>query len=292
MSMTVLLTGANGRTGRAVLAALARRGARVRVFVRRPEPWDELVGLGATEMAVGDLADRASLSTAAIGCERVVHIGPPMHPDEPALTANVLAAAEDAGLERFIYYSVLQPLRREVRHHRLKLEAEEAVVGSGAAYTIVQPSRYMQHLKAIWREVVEEGVHAMPFGVDRAFNVVDLEDLAEATALVTLGEDHAYATYELAGPEALTQVQMAQVLAQKLGRPVTARAIPFPELQRRARAAGASEDRVAQMLVMNQHYDRHGMRGNPNVLRWLLGREPRRFADYVDRLIAESVDRS
>lgn len=289
MTPKVLLTGANGRTGRAVLKALAGRGARVRAFLRKPEQWGELARLGAAEHAVGDLADRDSLFAAARGCDRVVHIGPPMHPDEVALTANVLAAARAGGGERFIYYSVLQPLRREVRHHRLKLEAEEALVESGAAYTILQPSRYMQHLRPIWREVVEHGVHAMPFGVDRAINVVDLEDLAEATAIVTLGDDHAYATYELAGPEPLTQQQMAEVLAATLGRPVEARAIPLDELERRARAGGASEDRIGQMLVMNRHYDRHGMRGNPNVLRWLLGREPRRFADYVDRLIAEAA---
>lgn len=286
MTITVLLTGANGRTGRAVLQALAGRGARVRAFLRKPEQWGELAGLGAAEHALGDLADLQSLRAAVLGCDRVVHIGPPMHPDEVALTANVMAAARDGGAERFIYYSVLHPLRREVRHHRLKLEAEEALVESGVAYTILQPSRYMQHLKPIWREVVDHGVHAMPFRVDRPINVVDLEDLAEAAAIVATRDEHAYASYELAGPEPLTQLQMAEILQRKLGRPVEARAIPLEELEKRARASGASEDRIAQMLVMNRHYDRHGMRGNPNVLAWLLAREPRRFEAYVERLIA------
>jgi uncharacterized protein YbjT (DUF2867 family) len=282
--MRVLLTGANGRTGRAVLRALVRRGAPVRAFLRRSEQWADLQRLGAHDVALGDLADPQSLAAAAAGCDRVIHIGPPMHPEEVELTANVLDAAKRAGLSRFVYYSVLQPLRREIRHHRLKLDAEEMLVGSGVAYTILQPSRYMQHLAPIWRDVVDRGVHAMPFGVDSAISVVDLEDLAEATAIVTLEDGHAHAIYELAGPQALSQRDMARMLSARLGRPVEAQAIPLADLEARARATGASEDRVGQMLIMNRHYDAHGMIGNPNVLRWLLGRDPTLFSEYVDRM--------
>ena len=38
------------------------------------------------------------------------------------------------------------------------------------------------------------------------------------------------------------------------------------------------------MLTMNSHYDQYGFRGNPNVLRWILGREPNTFENYVRRL--------
>jgi hypothetical protein len=48
-------------------------------------------------------------------------------------------------------------------------------------------------------------------------------------------------------------------------------------LRSRALAAGQSPDRIEQMLAMNRHYDHHGFRGNPNVLRMLFGREPNRF---------------
>jgi len=52
----------------------------------------------------------------------------------------------------------------------------------------------------------------------------------------------------------------------------------------RSRAAGASDDRVTQMLTMNSHYDQFGFRGNPNVMRWILGREPNTFENYAKRL--------
>ncbi|MEM6573118.1 MAG: NmrA family NAD(P)-binding protein [Pseudomonadota bacterium] len=279
--MTILLTAANGRTGRAVLTALTDAGASVKVFIRDEQQWPELQALGAAAFAIGDMEDSSSIAAAIEGCDKLVHIGPPMHPNEIEITDRLIEAGKEAGLQQFVYYSVMHPLRRDVRHHRLKLDAEEHVIESGLPYTIVQPTRYMQHLAPIWNSVKDKGEHAMAFSTEMKFNVADLRDLAEATAVVVTQPGHLYATYELAGPEPLSQTDMAAIISDVLGRNVTARAIPLAELEQKARAAGASEDRVAQMVTMNDHYDRFGFRGNPNVLRWLLGRELRQFKDYV-----------
>ncbi|MEM1091398.1 MAG: NmrA family NAD(P)-binding protein [Pseudomonadota bacterium] len=279
--MTILLTAANGRTGRAVLTALTDAGASVKVFIRDEQQWPELQALGAAAFAIGDMEDSSSIAAAIEGCDKLVHIGPPMHPNEIEITDRLIEAGKEVGLQQFVYYSVMHPLRRDVRHHRLKLDAEEHVIESGLPYTIVQPTRYMQHLAPIWNSVKDKGEHAMAFSTEMKFNVADLRDLAEATAVVVTQPGHLYATYELAGPEPLSQTDMAAIISDVLGRNVTARAIPLAELEQKARAAGASEDRVAQMVTMNDHYDRFGFRGNPNVLRWLLGRELRQFKDYV-----------
>jgi len=279
-----LVTGANGRTGRAVVSALARAGRPVRAFARDAGQRAGLLALGAAEVAVGDLTDRASLGAALAGCAAAVHIGPPMHPLEVEITTAMIGAAEAAGVGHFTYYSVMHPVRREVRHHRLKLECEERLVASRLAWTIVQPARYMQHLAPIWPKVAADGVHRMPFGTRARFSVVDLEDLAEAVARVSGAPGHAFATYELAGPEALSQEDMADVISRVIGRPVRAEAIPLDEMAADAAAKGLSEDRIAQMRLMNAHYDAHGFRGNPNVLAMLLGRPPATYEAYVRRL--------
>jgi uncharacterized protein YbjT (DUF2867 family) len=293
MSIRVLVTGANGKTGRAVTAALAARGASVRVFIRDATQWPALRHIGdAGGYAVGDLKKPETILAALSGCDAMVHIGPPMHPDEVEMTVNCLQAALAERLQHFVYYSVMHPLRRDVRHHRLKLDCEEKLVAAGLPYTIVQPIRYMQHLDPIWKEVVATGVHAMPFNVDVKFNVADLNDLAAATATVicesaadmaTAGK-HFYASYELAGPQALSQRDMANIIAGEIGRPVTARVVTPDELRARATSGGATADRIEQMLSLNAHYDQHGFRGNPNVLTMVLGREPVRFETYVQRL--------
>ena len=284
--MTVLLTAANGRTGRAVLNALASAGGDVKVFVRDERQWPALKELGAASFALGDMEDASTIDAAMDSCDGIIHIGPPMHPNEVEITRRFIGAARSHGLSRFVYYSVMHPLRRAVRHHRLKLDAEEELIESGLPYTIVQPIRYMQHLAMIWKKVLATGVHAMPFNVDLKFNVADLRDLAEATAIAATQPGHLYATYELAGPEALSQRDMAAVISRVLSREIRAEAVSLQQVEKNARAAGASDDRVTQMLTMNEHYDRFGFHGNPNVLRWILGREPNTYENYVKRLAA------
>lgn len=281
----LLLTGANGRTGRALLTAMAARGVPVRAMVRNPDQAPALAGLGAREVVVADMERPETLAAAMAGADAVLHIGPPMHPRELEITTNLIGMAAAQGLGHFIYYSVMHPQSRAIRHHRLKSEAEAVLIDSGVPFTVLQPSRYMQHLAPIWATVVRDGVHAMPFDVTRRFSVVDLADLAEAAAIVAAeGQRHHHAIYELAGPEALSQRDMAAIIGAVLGREIEARAVPFAEMEARARAAGASEDRVQQMLAMNRHYDAHGFLGNPNVLAMLLGRAPGDFRSYVARL--------
>lgn len=284
--MTTLLTAANGKTGRAVLKALASRGADVKAFIRDERQWPALQQLGASSHALGDMEDASTINAAMAGCEAIIHIGPPMHPNEVEITRRFIDAAVTHGVSGFVYYSVMHPLRRAVRHHRLKLDAEEFLIESGLPYTIVQPIRYMQHLALIWKKVLDTGVHNMPFNVDVKFNVADLRDLAEATAIVATEPGHLYITYELAGPEALSQRDMAAVISRVLGREIRAEALSLAQMEQNARAAGTSNDRVTQMLTMNRHYDQYGFRGNPNILRWLLSRAPNTFENYVKRLAA------
>ncbi len=282
--INVLVTAAGGRTGRAIVDALLRNRTVVRGLVRRADQARLLDSLGA-EGHVGDLEDHQSLADACRGQDVVVHIGPPMHPKEVAMTEGVIAAAKTADVQHLVYYSVMHPLRQEVFHHRQKLQAETRIVGCELPYTIVQPIRYMQHLEAIWPTVIKDGTHAMPFNTHVRFNVVDLLDVAEAVAtIVSSSSQHRYATYELAGAEALSQDAMASILSAELGRPVVAGMIKPDAARRSAEARGLSEERVVNMLDMNAHYDRHGFLGNANVLRWLLGREPNTFRNYVRRL--------
>ena len=282
--MAVLVSGSHGRTGKAIVAALAARDARVTAFVRDPGQETEMIALGAAEVAVGDMLEPATISAAVQGKDAVVHIGPPMHPDEKTITGYFVDAAGDAAVSKFIYYSVMHPLRREVRHHRLKLDTEELLIESGLPYTIVQPIRYMQHLELIWKRVIDEGVHAMPFNTRLKFNVADLLDLAEATAIVTTEDGWLSGTFELAGPQALSQTDMAGIISGVLGRPVEAQQVPIEVMQQKARAGGASDDRIEQMTIMNNHYDAHGFLGNPRILTLMLGRPPITFEAYVRRL--------
>ena len=286
---TILVTGASGRTGRRVISQLLARNQPVRAFVRRPEAARELLDMGVADCILGDLEQESDLRRALADVGRVLHICPPMHPAEDKLAASMIHLCEAQGVERFVLYSVLHPLA-DVPHHRRKLDAELALLNSGLAYTILQPCRYMQHLNAIWPQVRDQGLHPMPFDSKARFSLVDLQDLAEASAKVLVEPGHEYATYQLAGPQRLSMEDCAGVLTDVLGREVTAVARSDEDFRRGAQAAGMPAERIEGMAIMNTHYTAHGLSGNPNVLRWLLGREPTGFAAFVKReLMGEAV---
>ena len=284
MSDTILLTGANGKTGRAILKKLVGLKLTVKVFIREKDQWQDLKALGAAGFVVGDLLDADSIDSAMMGCSKVIHVSPVMHPDEKIIISSLIDAALKHSIGHFVYYSVMHPLHRDVGHHRLKLDAQAVLIESGVPYTILQPGRYMQHLLPLWPKVVEQGIHAMPFNTDVMFNVVDLEDLAEATAIVAAEHGHYFATYELAGRESLSQTDMAAIISEVIGSSVQAEAIPLNQVAENARAKGLSEDRIEQMVIMYKHYDEYGLLGNPNVLRWILGRQPTLYREFVERL--------
>ncbi len=278
----ILVTGASGRTGRRVISQLIARGQPVRAFVRRQEAAQELMAIGVADCFLGDLEREDDLRRALASVGRVLHICPPMHPAEDKIAATMIGLCEAQGVEHFVLYSVLHPLA-DVPHHRRKLEAEHALINSKLAYTILQPCRYMQHLNAIWPQVRDAGLHPMPFDSEARFSLVDLHDLAEATARVMAEPGHDYATYQLSGPARLSMEDCAATLTGLLDRKVTAIARSDEEFRRGAQASGMAPARIEGMSVMNAHYTAHGLSGNQNVLRWLLGREPTGFADFVKR---------
>ncbi len=279
----ILVTGASGKTGQRVVASIVKKGGSVRAFVRRPEAGNLLRQAGASEITVGDMMDHDSLRRAMTGTGQVLHICPPMHPKEDAIARTMIGLAGELSVDRFVLYSVLHPLLADVPHHDRKLQAERALVDSGLNYTILQPGRYMQHLAMIWKAVLATGVHSMPFSTTARFSLADLSDLAEAAARIMTEPGHDAATYQLAGPDALSQDDCAGILTKVLGRPIRAIAKPLEDFRRDAAAAGMPAERIEVMTKMNAHYDGHGLVGNPNVLRWILERQPTRFAEFVVR---------
>ncbi len=280
----ILVTGAAGKTGQAIVRALVRRDATVRALVYRPEQTAVLEGLGAREAIAGDVRDPETVRRAAAGAEAIYHICPNMHRQEVAIGEVVLAAARSAGCERFVYHSVLHPQTQEMPHHWNKLRVEEKLFESRLAVTILQPTAYMQNLLAGWQAIAERGVYSLPYAAETRISLVDLEDVAEAAATVLTEPGHEGAIYELSGPGHPSQHEVAAVLGAGLGRPVRVEVVPLATWKERARDSGLGDGRVETLTKMFRFYERHGMRGNPSVLGWLLGRPPTRLERFVRRV--------
>ena len=282
----VLVTGAAGKTGRAVIRALAARGEVVRALVHRPQQAPIAMDAGAGDVVAGDMRDQAVMDRAAGAASQVraiYHICPNMSPDELSIGEVAVRAARAAGVEHFVYHSVLHPQTEAMPHHWQKLRTEELLFETGLPYTILQPAAYMQNILAYWDRIVQDGVYAVPHATETHLSMVDLEDVAEAAAIVLTERGHAGATYELVGVDVLSPAGVAEVLAQQLSRPVHAQAVDLEVWEQGARASGLGDYQVEALLQMFRYYERHGFWGNPHVLTWLLRRPPTTFARFARR---------
>jgi uncharacterized protein YbjT (DUF2867 family) len=280
----ILVTGGAGKTGLAVISRLAEVGAEVRALVRR-EGQEELVReVGAREVVVGDMGDSAVVAGAMVGVRAVYQIAPNMHPAEVEMGRLALDAARDAGVQRFVYHSVLHPQTEAMPHHWRKLRMEEMVLESGVPFTILQPAAYMQNLRGSWQAIVEEGRYRVPYPVSSRLSLVHLDDVAEVAAKVLRDPGHEGATYELVGSLPLSQTEVAQELSRVLQQPVQAEQVDLEEWRRNAESTGLGSQAIEDLLRMFRYYAANGFVGNSNVLRWLLNRPPRSLQEAIREL--------
>jgi NAD(P)H dehydrogenase (quinone) len=279
----ILVTGAGGKTGKAVIAALIARGAKVRGFVRSSAHEAALKEIGS-EVAIGEMNDDAALMRAMNGVEAIYHICPNMSPHEVTFAEDVIAAAEAAEVPRFVYHSVLHPQIEAMPHHFAKMRVEEMLFSSELDFTILQPTAYMQNILGEWDRIKSDGVFRVPYPVETPLSLVDLDDVAAAAALVLTDDGHSNATYELVGTAPLTQAEVAEAFSAVLGKSVCAEAETIKAWQQRAREAGIDDEQRAALTKMFLSYANDGLKGNPNVLRWLLGRAPVTLAEFAAKV--------
>ena len=278
----ILVAAASGKTGRAVTRALTAKGVGVRVLARSPRI-HELAAVGV-ETVTADILDRHALRSALNGISAVVHVGPAFDPLEVALGQLVVDAAVATGVRRFVQFSVIHPVIEFLVNHQAKRRVEDYVINSGLDYTILQPTHYMQNLDPVG--IAQAAVFTLPYSAQARLAFVDIEDVAQVAAKVLTEDGHTYASYPLCGTDLLSGLQVAEVIAARAGTPVGAQEIPVAEfLDRRSPGGGLSRHTIDGYHRLFTYYGLHGITGNPNVLRWLLGREPTSFEAYVDRTL-------
>lgn len=161
--MTILITGAAGRTSGYVIRALLQslQTSNLRLLVRSEESSkrvQETYGVGTSSIVIADYLEQKSLRAALQGVDIVFHNGPAFHAQETAMGIAVIDAARVAGVKHFVYCSVLFPLLTKLLNHKVKLgqvqptfvtrptpthspmmyRVEEYLVESGLDYTIIQ----------------------------------------------------------------------------------------------------------------------------------------------------------
>ena len=229
--MKILLTGATGFIGPKVAHALRAQGRDVRALVRKPEQATQLGGWGV-ELAAGDITDPVAVRAALDGCTHVINLvaiiqGRPadFHRVMTEGNRNLVAAAKDAGVERFVLMSALgtsETAKDTVPYYAAKWAEERDVVASGLEYTILRPSfvfgRDGGALPTFIRQVrLSPVVTVIGSGLQRS-QPIWVEDVA---ATVAQSVDHPQAAnrvFELGGPDTVDWNGLYTTIAKVLGK--------------------------------------------------------------------------
>jgi len=285
---TILAVGAAGKFAGLVLPALAARGANVRGFVRREADAAAVRARGATEVAIGDLGDRASVDAALQGIDSVFYIAPAFLPDEANVGRRMVDAARRAGVRRFVFSSVIHPTLGALDNHAAKGPVEEALLDSGMAYVLLHPTMFFQNYAGSWPSVLKSGVLAEPWSTETRFSRVDYRDVAEVAAIALTEDRLTFGTFELCAEGMLNRKEVAALIGDVLGRPIEAAKVrldaspPAPSDSPQAR-------QMAAMTPMFDWYDKHSLLGSALTLRAILGREPRSLRAYFEELAASEA---
>lgn len=213
----ILVTGATGNVGREVVRALAARGAAARAAA-----FDEAdarrVPAEAAETVLFDFTNPATYPAAFDGVDRLFLMRPPAISNIRRDMKPAIDFAATAGVRHVVFLSLIGAERNRIVPHA---KIEKLLIGSGMAWTMLRCGFFMQNLDTTHRaDLVEHDDIFIPAGDGRtAF--IDVRDIGAIAARVLTEPGHAGRAYPLTGSESLTYDQVAAIMTEVVGRPIT-----------------------------------------------------------------------
>jgi uncharacterized protein YbjT (DUF2867 family) len=217
MAEKILVTGATGQVGRALVKRLLSDGVEVKAATRRPDVARGLFGAGA-EVVELDFDVTATWDAAVQWADRVFLAPPPFDPHGDERLVPFLDWAVQSGARHLVLLSAMGIEARERLHLR---RIEHRVERTGVDWTFLRPNVYMQNFARgfVARTIREEGAIRLPVGAAHV-SFVDGRDVAAAAARVLEDDRHFGRAYTLTGPEALDHVQVADLIGRAADREV------------------------------------------------------------------------
>jgi len=225
----ILLTGATGFVGPHIVHALRAEGRDLRALVRDGADTGRLQAWGC-DTVVGEMTDAASLQRAVAGCDTVVHLvailtGKPRDFERVMSqgTRDLVAAAREAGVQRFVLMSALgtdERTKELIPYYRAKWEMELTVKGSGLEHVIFRPSFVFGKGGALAQfQRIARLAPVTPIvgpGTQR-IQPIWVEDVAAYFAAAIGRPEAANRTFELGGPDVVTWNEFWSRLKRSLG---------------------------------------------------------------------------
>jgi uncharacterized protein YbjT (DUF2867 family) len=276
--MKILVTGGTGHVGSEVVKQLQTRKADIRLLVKKE---DTPVPAGV-EKAVGDLLDPVSIQKAMEGVDKLYLLNAVL-PDE--LTQGLIAydLAKKLKLSHVVYHSVFRVEHfKDVPHFASKLAIESALREFDVPFTVIRPNYFMQNDASLKDPLMKAGIYPMPLG-NVGVSAVDVRDIAEATAIALISDDHKGKTVNLNGPDVVSGPKAASIWSELLGKQIHYAGDDMDAFEEQMRKKAPSWSAFDIRMMFEGYLERGFVAedGDLETLTKLLGHAPRRYEDFA-----------
>ena len=246
----ILVTGAAGVSGAAVMRELARNGTSARALVRDRARATALEGLPGIEVVEGDMQRPETLRQALAGVERALVIST-ANPAMVDTQCTFIDACKNAGVRLVIKFSGKESGAgfdaRKFRYGAMHEDIELHLERSGMAWAHLRPSQFMHVYLRETPAIAAQDELRLPFE-DIELAPVDVEDVAKAAYALLVGTGHEGQAFEMTGPEALTMAEIAECISAAIGKPVRYVSITLEERRNALLSAGTPPHFVDDLI--------------------------------------------
>ena len=275
----ILVTGATGLVGGAVVRQLAAQGVPVRALVRSPDKGAALAG-PAAETVVGDFGRPETLGPALKGVTRALLIS---HHDvrQVELQGNFVEAARRAGPVHVVKLSGLGTAPGSpLQSGRWHAETEAQIRNAALPWTFLHPPYFMQNLLRAAPAVAARGVLTAAMQEGR-IAMVDARDVAAVAVAALTAPGHVGQTYVITGPEALSHAMVAAILSEAVGRRIAYRDIALDAFRAQLVSGGAPSWLVDVRMEFTAVLRENFAATVTDAVARTTGRPPRTFAAFA-----------
>ncbi len=280
----ILVTGAAGKTGAAVVEQMLHRGFPVRAFVRRrDERSARLEALGA-EVTVGDLHDLESMRAAMQGVGRVYFVYPPQGELLVEATTIVAVAARDAGVEALVNLSQISAREESksplARQHWL---SERILDWADVGAVHLRPTFFAENLVMFGAATIaSQGKLYLPYGAEKHAPVAAADIARVASGILADPTLHVGERYVVTGTRNLSLDEMAGVLSRELGRPVEYVDLPVEAWgQVLAKVDGMTDSLATHLKAVAVDHQNGIFRGETDVVERIGGQPPQSLDAFI-----------
>jgi uncharacterized protein YbjT (DUF2867 family) len=274
LSQPILITGATGVLGRALVAAFADAGLPLRQAVRKTA--NAQPGFEAVRW---DYDDPSTFAPALAGAGGLILIAPPLDVTAPAKVAPAVTRAREAGVPRIALISAYGANHEERAPLRM---IEHAVIESGVPYAILRPNFFMENFSVgfLAGAIQAAGGIFLAAG-DAKTSFISTRDIADA-AVAVFRQRLAGVELDLTGPESLDHAEAAALISAAAGRQVFYQALSDEQMSAGARSMGVPEPAVAYLSMLYAVVRAGGMAGVTEDFERVAGRRPTTFQEFAE----------